>query len=179
MHSSARASFQKSLLFLLILLMLSGCSSLNKVNNIQHKKSSTYLLQHSGVLSIAEKRMPLHGMLQLMPEQRKAQVVMMNEMGMKLLVAEIIADDKGGYESKKIFESPFLRLIPHFYNESMSCIYEMFLAPQSATSGAINIVTEGSRQIADRKFAAHTIITDPQGNYTLELFLNSGSQKDF
>ncbi|TIH15796.1 hypothetical protein D0S45_09440 [Marinifilum sp. JC120] len=168
----------KILLPLLALLFFAGCSTHSANSPVQSKTSSTYLLQHSGVLSIAGKRMPLRGMLQLNPEQKTARVVMLNEMGMKLLVAEISADNANGFESKKLFVSPFLRMIPPFYNESMRCIYEMYLAPKDAASGGQNIITKGSKQVGNREFAAHTIISDPHGNYTLELFLNSGSQKD-
>lgn len=168
----------KALLPLLILLVLTGCSSRRASVTIETKNSATYLLQHSGVLSIAEKRMPLHGMLQLKPEQKTARVVILNDLGMKLLVAEITADNAGGFESKKLFISPFMRMIPPFYDESMRCIYELYLAPHHTVAEQANIVTEGNKQIGDRTFAAHTIITGPHGNYTLELFLNSGSQKD-
>ena len=99
-------------------------------------------------------------------------------MGMKLLVAEITADNEGRFESKKIFASPFLRMIPPFYDESMRCIYELYLAPQSTDLKETKIITEGKKRIGNREFSAHTIINDPQGKYTLELFLDSGSQKD-
>ena len=58
------------LLPLLTLIMIAGCSSRNIVEPVKSSASSTYLLQHSGVLSIAGKRMPLRGMLQLKPEQK-------------------------------------------------------------------------------------------------------------
>lgn len=70
-------------------------------------------------------------------------------------------------------------MIPHFYDESMHCIYEMFLAPQHSAFKRANIITKGKKIIGKREFAVHTIINDPQGRYTLELFLNSGSIKDF
>ncbi|WP_320173239.1 hypothetical protein [Maridesulfovibrio sp.] len=169
----------KLLLPLLLFIMLGGCSSRSAVTTKPTAVSPSYMLQHSGVLTIADKRLPLRGMLQLKPEQRNARVVMLNDMGMKLLVAEITADDAGGFESKKIFSSPFLRMIPHFYDESMQCIYEMFLAPEQSAVQGINIITKGKKIIGKREFAAHTIFNDPQGRYTLELFLNSGSTKDF
>ncbi|NDV26733.1 hypothetical protein [Desulfovibrio sp. JC010] len=168
----------KLLLLLLVFIIMTGCASRSTTVPAKTENSSTYLLKHSGVLSIADKRLPLRGMLQLKPEQKTARVVMMNDMGMKLLVAEIIADGASGFKSRKLFSSPFLRMIPPFYDESMRCIYAMYLAPQSAASSRSNIVTEGSKIIGNREFAAHTVISDPQGNYTLELFLNSGTQKD-
>ncbi len=168
----------KALIFLLTLVAMSGCSAHNATTPVQTEPSSTYLLQHSGVLSINGKRMALRGVLQLKPQQKAARVVILNDMGMKLLVAEITADNASGYKSKKLFASPFLRMIPPFYAESMRCIYVLFLAPQSATSRDLKIFSEGSKQVGDQKFPAHTIIINPEGNYTLELFLNSGSKKD-
>ncbi len=164
---------------MLVFMILGGCSSRSAVTPVPPAISSSYLLQHSGVLTIANKRMPLRGMLQLNPAQRNARVVLLNDMGMKLLVAEITAGDAGGFESKELFSSPFLRMIPHFYDESMHCIYEMFLAPQHSAFKRANIITKGKKIIGKREFAVHTIINDPQGRYTLELFLNSGSIKDF
>lgn len=168
----------KALIFLLILATMSGCSARNATTPVQAEPSTTYLLQHSGVLSIADKRMALRGMLQLKPQQKTARVVILNDMGMKLMVAEITADNAAGYESKKLFASPFLRMIPPFYAESIRCIYALFLAPQSATSRDLIIFNKGSKLIGDQTFPAHTVISDPKGNYTLEIFLNSGSQKD-
>lgn len=168
----------KALIFLLILVAMNGCSARTATTPVQNEPSPTYLLQHSGVLSIADKRMALRGMLQLKPQQRTARVVILNDMGMKLLVAEITADNAGGYKSKKLFTSPLLRMVPPFYAESMRCIYALFLAPQSANTRDLKISSESSKQVGDKTFPAHTIINGPEDNYTLELFLNSGSKKD-
>ncbi|WP_320007317.1 hypothetical protein [Maridesulfovibrio sp.] len=162
---------------LFCLLGVTGCATRNTESTATHQTSPSYLLQHSGVLSIAEKRIALRGVIKLNPAQRNARVVIMNDMGMKLLVAEIIADGYEGYESHKIFASPFLRMIPSFYAESMHCIYEMFLAPNPGTS-ALTVTTDGTKQIGSREFAVHTIIKGSQSSYTMELFLTSGSEKD-
>ncbi|WP_432737377.1 hypothetical protein [Maridesulfovibrio sp. FT414] len=165
-------------LFLLVLIVLAGCSSHSSINKIKPVASTSYILQHYGVLSIAGNRIPLRGMLHLNPEQRTARVVMLNDIGLKLLVAEIIAYDTGKFESKLLFASPFLRMIPPFYDESMRCIYKMYFTQHQADSMGTKISTEGIKKIGNREFATHTIISELHGNYTLELFLNSGLQKD-
>jgi len=162
---------------LFCLLSATGCATRNTELPATQQTSPSYLLQHSGVLSIADKRIPLRGMLKLYPAQRTARVVIMNDMGMKLLAAEIKADSSRGYKSRKIFASPFLRMIPPFYAESMLCIYEMFLAPNPGTS-VLKITTEGIKQFGSRKFPVHTTIQSPHSGYILELFLTSGSEKD-
>lgn len=164
------------MLLTILLILCAGCSARSTTPTPQ-EPHAIYKLQHSAVLSIADKRISMRGMLQLIPQEKRAKVVMLNDMGMKLLIAEIRADKEDGFTSNPIFISPFLRAIPNFYKESMRCIYATYFAettPETITN--FSLKKDGVRLIGDRSFPEHTIIKNTAKNYTLELFLNSGSQ---
>lgn len=163
---------------LLALGVCAGCSS-RTTSTVQQAtiildKTTSYRLKHSGVLDVNGRRMPLRGLLQLTPEKRHARVLIMNDMGMKLLVSEVKASQRSGVESRLIFLSPFLQGIPSFYEESVCCIYEMYLN-NATNSKELLISRKAPQKIGNRTFYGHTIIRNKDKNYRLELFLNSGS----
>ncbi|CCO23426.1 hypothetical protein [Maridesulfovibrio hydrothermalis] len=170
------------LLFILTVLASAGCATRKNTPQATSPATGlTYRLQHSGVLAVAGKRLLLRGMIQYSPQDRRVKVVMLNDMGMKLLVAEIRTSKDQGYETTPVFISPFLRAIPHFYDESMRCIYELYLVNNAAKgkthkNSPLQINCNGIMQIGSRAFAKHTSIKNIDKNYTLELFLNSGSE---
>ncbi len=137
-------------------------------------KTTTYRLNHSGVLDINGRRMPLRGLLQLTPGKRHARVLIMNDLGMKILVSEIKASQEDDIESRLIFLSPFLQGIPSFYEESVRCIYEMYLN-NTPNNKKLLISRKTPKKIGNRTFYGHTVIRNKDKNYRLELFLNSGS----
>ena len=91
-------------------------------------------------------------MLHYEPQYKQAKVVILNDMGMKLLIAEIKADETG-YHSKPLFISPFLRAIPHFYAECMRCIYKIYLAPEKDRSDQLTLTESGIIHVGNQKFA--------------------------
>lgn len=157
-----------------ILLSCVGCTSRTNTSPSQ-KQTLTYKIKHSGVLDIEGKRFPLRGMLQFIPVEKKVRLIMLNEMGIKLLVVEVQAVSEHGYEAHPIFISPFIRAVPYFYDETTRCIHEMYLA-ESHKQDSLFITETGQKRIGNRDFAQHTIIKNPDRHYTLELFLHSGSQ---
>lgn len=164
------------MLLVMLLVLCAGCST-RSITPTPQKTHVIYKLQHSAVLSIADKRISMRGMLQLIPQEKRAKIVMLSDMGIKLLIAEIQADNEDGFTSNPIFISPFLRAIPNFYKESMRCIYATYFAdttPETITN--FSFKKYGVRLIGAHSFPEHTIIKNKAKNYTLELFLNSGSQ---
>lgn len=167
-------------LFLVILVSIfiisgTGCSTHSTIPTAV-KPAIIYKLHHSAVLSIGNKKIPLRGMIHLMPQERQAKVVMLNDMGMKLLIAEIYVDNEQEIVSKSIFVSPFLQAIPHFYKESVKSIYTIFLEGNDPKIiKQFTLQTNGLKHIGNRDFPEHTILKNTAKNYTLELFLNSGT----
>ncbi|WP_320172119.1 hypothetical protein [Maridesulfovibrio sp.] len=169
-----------TLLFLLtVALTCPGCAGKAKWESAQvpdtHVEEETFVLQHSGVLDVAGRRMPLRGMLRVQPASGTARIIIMNELGIKLLIADIRAVDGNGFESRTIFSSPFARAVPFLQEETSRCIYRMFLGGTDVLTGLETIGTE-PQEIGGHIFFKHTVIKNARKNYTVELFLNSGSR---
>ncbi|SMF20971.1 hypothetical protein [Desulfovibrio gilichinskyi] len=188
-----RKVLQKIILFQLLLVSLGfplGCST-HATPPTNQKEDKNYRLYHSGVLEIQSKRIPLRGILLYSPESRYAKIVILNEMGLKLFIAEIKAIKhkkvnryQKEYTSKPLYISPFIRAIPHFYEEAMDCIYELYLSnpPLGINTNSSDfqkerspyvITGKGAVQIKNYIFPQQTVLINKNKNFSLELLLNT------
>ncbi len=188
-----RKILQNFILFQLLLVSLVfplGCST-HTTPPTDQKEYKNYRLYHSGVLEIQGKRIPLRGILLYSPEFRYAKIVILNEMGLKLFIAEIKAFTpkkvnryQKEYTSKPLYISPFIRAIPHFYEEAVDCIYELYLSdpPLGIDTNSSDfrkerspyvITGKGSVQINNHIFPQHIFIINKNKNFSLELLLNA------
>ncbi len=152
------------------------CPDVLHGQNLWYVAETTLKLRHDGILRIGDTTIPLSGFMVLDTDKRKAKVVILTGLGIKLTALEV------GETTKTLLEnSPAARNIPHFQRMATLSIRRMFLtdfplATDYCTRDGDSFLFSGARRRGtlncrvdrERDFMTHKTFVSGEENWTVE-----------